>query len=202
MTTLASDHALQRPAHLNEPTRAKLTLDVYYGLVESGHLAQDERTELIDGEIYWMPLPGPDHAASDTGWLELLYELLPREQCLIRAGQAIRFDRLNETGPDIAVVRPRDDRYRSDHPTPADTLLLIENAHTSITYDTSTKLPLYARFGIADYWIHDLNQNALLVHRDPQGETYQNIQRLTAADTISPLAFPHVTIPLHDLLTP
>jgi Uma2 family endonuclease len=99
--------------------------------------------------------------------------------------------------PDLAVVpgRPRD--YR-EHPTTA--ALVVEVADASLAFDVNDKRLLYARAGISEYWVVDINGRRLLVYRDPQGGDYASLQTLSAADAIAPLAAPAATVRVTDLL--
>jgi Uma2 family endonuclease len=105
----------------------------------------------------------------------------------------------SEPRPDIALLRPRPDFYRSSHPTPADVFLIIEVADTSLAYDTQIKLPLYARHGIPEVWLADLSNRRLIVHRTPTAAGFQDVQTLTDLSAVTPLLLPGVTIDLSSL---
>jgi Uma2 family endonuclease len=100
-----------------------------------------------------------------------------------------------EPRPDFAVLRPKPDKYRSATPRPADVLLLVEVADSSLRYDRNVKLPLYARHGIPEAWIVDIGAGVVEVHRAPAGEAYTSTSRFGREATIVPESLPDVGIP-------
>jgi Uma2 family endonuclease len=102
--------------------------------------------------------------------------------------------------PDIVLLKPREDGYRSGrHPTPDEVLLLIEVADSSARIDRTVKAPLYARAGILEYWIVDLGGRYIEVFREPSGEEYRRIEELRAG-TVSPIAFPDLSFDVPEIL--
>jgi Uma2 family endonuclease len=98
------------------------------------------------------------------------------------------------------LLKPREDFYDSVMPTPADVLLLVEVADSSLEYDRDTKVPLYAGAGIFEYWLVNLVDDLILVYRDPTPSGYRSVQVLRSGDRIQPLAFPDITIAVSDVL--
>jgi Uma2 family endonuclease len=96
--------------------------------------------------------------------------------------------------PDFALLTPRADKYMTALPSAADVLLVIESAASSIKSDRHVKLPIYAAAGIPEYWIVDLNEKTLEIHREPVGEGYAQQQTLTGNDIANPLACPEVAL--------
>jgi Uma2 family endonuclease len=151
---------------------------------------------LINGVILEQGPMNPPHAitlglveesirtAFGAGWW-------PRQQSPLILGQD------TDPEPDFAVVpgRPRD---YTGHPTTA--ALVIEVSDSSLDFDTNDKRLLYARAGIREYWVLDINGRRLLVYRDPQGGDYANQQALGPADAISPLSAPAGVVRVADLL--
>ena len=121
-------------------------------------------------------------------------------QFIVREGKPIRLSNDTEPLPDIAVVRGANEDYELRHPNAGDAILLIEVADTTADYDTGEKVRMYARFGVNDYWVTLINRRELLVFRNPTLEGYESLVRLTEADAIAPLAAPHITISVCDLL--
>jgi hypothetical protein len=111
----------------------------------------------------------------------------------------VRLDAYNEPQPDVVLMRPRADDYRSGHPTADDVLLIVEVANSSLAFAQGTKLPLYARFAVPEVWIVDLAGGAVEVHRAPAGDAYRDAERLTAG-TLAPLGVPEVAIDVAALL--
>jgi Uma2 family endonuclease len=98
------------------------------------------------------------------------------------------------------LLRLRADLYETSHPGPADVLLVIEVADTSLPYDRQRKLPLYARASVPESWLLDIDGDALEVHRQPTDRGYRVIQRLGRGDVVAPEAFPDLKLRVADLL--
>src|SRR5581483_8823648 len=180
-------------------TRHRWTVDEYYRMAELGILEPDARVELLDGEVVDMPPIGPEHAASVDDLGDLLVGRI-NERAIVRRQNPIRLGTSSEPEPDIVVVQRRADRYRSGHPTARDVLLVIEVSDSTLATDREVKGPLYAQAGIAEYWIVNLVDGQVEVHRDPTPNGYQTTRVLRRGDTIQPLAFPEVTIVVADIL--
>jgi Uma2 family endonuclease len=114
----------------------------------------------------------------------------------------VRLGLHNEPEPDVTLLRFCDDFYEGKFPEPEDVLLLVEIADSSLGYDRNTKLPLYAKAGIQEYWIVDLIHREIAVYRDPSRGKYRSVQRLKHGDSIAPLAFPETTLAVATLLGP
>ncbi len=152
-------------------TRHRLTVADFYRMGEAGIFAPDARVELIEGEIIDMAPIGTRHGSAVKRMLALLTSTLgPRVIVAVR--DPLRLSDLSEPEPDLMLLKPRADFYADAHPTAADVLLLIEVADTSARYDREVKLPLYARHGVPEVWIVDLEARLLRLYRDPAGEAY------------------------------
>jgi Uma2 family endonuclease len=141
---------------------------------EAGILRDDERVELIEGEIVEMNPIGVRHAACVRGLTRLLGRQLG-DELLLDVQNPVRLDGGLEPQPDLAVIRVRD--YRDSLPGPEDVLLLIEVSDTTLAYDRNIKLPLYARFGIGEVWIVDLPGEAVERHTQPSEQGYRRMER-------------------------
>ena len=183
-----------------EPVRRLFTVDEYECMAEAGVLHEDEHVELIEGEIVRMAAIGARHAACVT---DLQNWFVPRllGRAIVRTQNPLRLAR-SEPEPDILIVRPRADSYRTAHPGPADVLLLIEVAQSSLGYDRDRKLPLYAAAGIPELWIADLDGERMLVHHEPQRRRYASVVTVARGGLLTPLAFPDLTLTLDDALGP
>ena len=144
---------------------------------------------------------GSSHA-SCADKLNQLLNLALGVSVIIRVQNPIHLSDDSEPQPDITVLRPQPDFYTDDHPTPGDVLLVVEVADTSMGYDREMKVPLYARNGIQEAWLVDLLGETVEVYRNPSREGYRQIQRLYSSDTVSPLAFPDVTMDVDGILAP
>jgi Uma2 family endonuclease len=187
---------LERPS---VPARRRLDVDAYYRMAEVGILTDPHRVELIDGEIIDMPAIGSPHAATTNRLARIFARALRDEVALVSVQSPLRLDAHNEPEPDLMILRPRADGYRERHPGAADVLLLIEVSESSLAYDRSVKLPLYAKFGIGEVWIVDLPGAAVEVYREPSEDAYASRERLTGGTLASPLA-PGVAIDVAGLL--
>lgn len=180
------------------PKRRRFTVDEYCAMADAGILCEDERIELLDGEILVMPPIGEPHEDGTTRLGgDLTYSLY--ERAWVRVQNSVRLDDYGLPEPDIAVVRLRDDYHRR-RPTPEDVLLLIEVADTSLEFDREVKLARYAAAGIPEVWIVNLRARQVEAHSDPVGGTYRSRRVVTAEGSISPLAFPDVALAVGDFL--
>jgi Uma2 family endonuclease len=179
--------------------RWRFTVDDYYRMGEVGILPHDARVELIDGDVVQMPPIGSHHNGSVIGLDELLRELLGRRVSISVQGP-LELRQYGTPQPDLLILRRRDDHYRSANPTAADALLVIEVSESTLAYDRDTKAPMYARAGIADYWIVNLMDSQILVYREPVDGVYRSVQALGHEDVVQPLAFPDVSIAVSEIL--
>jgi len=155
-----------------EPTRRKLDVVAYHQLAESGWIGPDERVELIDGEIIAMSPIGSRHGSATSRLVERLVRDTDPAEVMVTGSMALRVDAHNEPEPDVLVLRRREDDYAARHPGPADVLLLVEVADSSIAFDRARKAALYARAGIPEYWIVDLANRQLLRFTAPSADAF------------------------------
>jgi Uma2 family endonuclease len=137
------------------------------------------------------------HAETVTAIQDLLNAALGG-RARVRVQQPIRLDVHSEPQPDIVVATAKS--YRDAHPTPADVLLVVEVADSSLRYDQSRKLPAYARSGIGEAWLVDLATSRIEVHRDPVADRYTKVSSHHPGDVIEPEAFPGVRLTVADML--
>lgn len=147
-------------------TAKRFTIEQYHRLIDQETFSTEERTELIEGEITQMAGKGKPHAVCCSLLNRELLKLIGND-AIVRCQDPIMLSNYSEPEPDLAIARNREDNYLSNHPTPADILLVIEIADSSWEYDRQVKLSLYAKSGIADYWIFNLIENQLEVYRHP-----------------------------------
>ena len=171
------------------PTRRRFDVGAYYRMADTGILAPKDRVELIDGEIVEMAPIGSAHGGTTTHLATLVARAVADGVVQASVQGPLRLDVFNEPQPDLMLLRPRADFYRSRHPTAADVLLLVEVADSSLTFDRGPKLALYARHAVPEVWIVDLPSRAIEICRSPGLEGYTELRRLTAgmvAPTLSP----------------
>ncbi len=158
---------------------------------EAGILRNDERVELIEGEIVQMNPIGIRHAACVRALTRLLGRSLG-DDLLLDVQNPVRLDGGLEPQPDLAVVRTRD--YRESLPGPGDVLLVIEVSDTTLGYDRNVKLPIYGRAGIAESWIVDLANGAMERHNDPSEDGYRRMERVGLGRSLASEALPDLTL--------
>ena len=179
--------------------RHRLTVDEYYRMAEVGVLAPDARVELIDGEIIDMAPQKSRHAAVVNELMRRLVRSVG-DRALVTCQTPLRLSQRSEPEPDLMLLRPRADGYAQAHPNAADVLLLIEVADSSARYDREVKLPLYARHGVAEVWIVDLEAGVLRQQRSPAGESYAEATDTATPGTALLPGLPGIDIDLSGLL--
>jgi Uma2 family endonuclease len=178
------------------PARRRVDSESYYRMAEAGIFAQDERVELIEGDMIDMAPIGQGHEAVVNG-LNRALVLACGERAIVSTQNSIRFGQWSAPQPDFAVLRPRSDFYATgERAGPADVLLLVEVADTSLRFDRTVKLPLYARAGIAEFWLVDLPRRAIDVYRGPSGDGYAAMTTHVAGDAVALALAPEIVVRL------
>ena len=179
--------------------RHRLDVHAYDRMAEVGLLEPDARVELIEGEIVDMVPIGVGHGGATTGLTNIL-AVAAAGRALVTAGGPLRLSDDSEPQPDVMLVRPRADFYRTAHPVPADVLLVIEVSESSLRFDRTVKLPLCARHGIPEYWIANLVEGVVEVYRDPEGEVWRATTRAGRGEVVEPAPFPGLRVAVSDIL--
>ncbi len=175
------------------------TVDEFEKLGETGFFQESGRVELLNGEIFVMSPTGYRHNYAVQELTEFFSDrrrrrYITRPQCTVILNDG------SDVLPDLALLRPVAHRYRRQHPVAEDVLLLVEVADSSLGYDRHDKLPVYAAEGIAEVWIVNLRAEQLEVYREPAGVDYAVKTIHAAGETIAPLAFPDLLLPVADVL--
>jgi len=178
--------------------RRRLSVEEFHRIGAAGILVEDDRIELIDGDMIEMAPIGTMHLAK-VNRLSRMLSLAVRQEAIVSTQNPIALPPQNEPQPDIALLMARVDDYEKSLPTAADVLLIIEVADTTLAYDRDIKIPVYAQHGISEVWLFDLQSGSLLVHRDPDPKGYQRILTPTKNETVSPLLLPSVKIDLAEV---
>lgn len=195
MTTSAVD-----PLVCTQPKRRLFTVDEYYAMADAGILTQEERVELIDGEIIVMAPIGDEHAASvDTGNY-LFAPLVIAERATIRVQAHLRLATRNQPEPDLMLLKWRDDFYRHQAPRADDVLLLVEVSDSSLSYDRTVKLNLYARFNIPEVWIANIPTRVIEVYTDPIDGEYATSRIYRPGESVTPTAFNDMQLPVSRII--
>jgi len=177
--------------------RRRFTLDEYHRMGETGILGLHDRVELIEGEIIEMSPIGSRHAATVTR-IQHLFSRRLGERALVWVQNPLRLTQhQSEPVPDVMLLAPRADFYAGGLPEPRDVRLLVEVADSSLPYDRRTKFPLYARSGVTEAWLIDLDAGRLEIHR---GVGYRDVRIPRIDETFSPGAFVDLPLTVRDLL--
>jgi Uma2 family endonuclease len=169
-------------------------------MAEVGILSPVERVELIRGEILVMSSIGPRHGTAVDRATRAFVRLVG-DAAIVRTQGTVVLDRFAAPQPDLGLLRPKHDEYVDRNPDAADILLLIEVADSSLEYDTTVKLGLYAILGIPEYWVADLQNNRVLIYSEPDRDTYRTRREVRRGEPIAPQFLADCRIPA-DLLLP
>lgn len=180
-------------------TRWKFTVEQYHRMGEAGILTDDDRVELIDGDILAMSPIGSPHAGVNKRLIALLVATFGN-RALVAAGDPIRLDDRSEPQPDFSLLRPRDDFYSAAHPTPADVHVVIEVMDSSASFDRGTKLAKYARAKLPEVWLVDIAGGRIEVYRRPGGEAYDEKRTYARGESVAPEAFPDAALAVDAVL--
>ena len=175
------------------PQRHRITVHDYHRLAEIGVLAPDARVELIEGQIIDMAPIGNDHQ-SVVDQLNRALVMAVGDRAIVRTQGSIRLSEWSEPEPDVVLLKPRPDFYRSEFALGTDTLLVIEVSDTTLRYDRDIKVPLYARHGVPEVWVVDVNGNALLVYGDLHDGKYERHVALARPATMPVTQLPGIAL--------
>lgn len=191
------------PVRNEEPTRKRWTREEYYRLDEQGWF-QNQRVELIDGEIIQLSPPSPQHSFSSDEIRDILQTIFGGAYW-VRLQLPLAYGDYSEPQPDVSVVRGSRRDYQSAHPTTA--VLVVEVSRTSLDYDQKTKAQVYAAMEIPEYWILDLAHRQLIVHRQPvqdksssTGSRYDSVVVLRDVESVASLEKPATSLPISAML--
>jgi Uma2 family endonuclease len=180
--------------------RTRISIDRYQKMVAAGVLTQRDRIELIDGEMVNMAPIGPKHAAI-TARLNKQFVLNVGDDAIISPRGPVNLGEFSEPQPDVMLLRPREDFYAGKIPEAADVLLIIEVSDSTLAFDQSTKRALYARHGVVEYWIVDVEGKRIQVHREPTANGYSRTLEFTVTGSVSPQTLPAVQLMVQTLFT-
>jgi Uma2 family endonuclease len=176
------------------PQRHRITVAEYHQMGEAGIFDEDDRIELLDGELFDMAPIGTLHANTVSRLIHLLYAA--KDQAILWVQNPILLSD-SEPEPDIALLKLGN--YWDRLPTAEDVLLLIEVADSTLHYDREKKIPLYARCGIVECWLVDVKAKRVEIYREPSPEGYRTVLIRGERDCMAPLALPDVVIALAEI---
>lgn len=174
-------------------------MDEFYQMARAGIFTEHDRVELIEGEIVEITPIGSRHGACVDRTAYLFFQKLGGK-AIVRVQGVVRLGKHSESQPDIALLKHREDFYSETQPGPHDLLLIVEMADTSQEYDRGIKVPLYARHGIPEVWVIDLQSETVRTYRTPAGENYQEIRRFGRGETISCFFLPELQLAVDEVL--
>ena len=179
--------------------RYSFTTDVYHQMIQRGILTRNDKIELLEGDLIKMSAVGPRHAACVERLSEILQHEFGRTTSL-RHQNPVELSNISEPEPDITILRRRDDFYTNAHPTPDDVLLLIEISESTLAKDRGAKLSAYAKAGIVEYWIVNLQEDLIEVYTNPTGSSYDTARIVHRDEKISPLLLPSAVLEADEVL--
>lgn len=179
--------------------RRLFTVDDYERMCETGILREDDKVELIGGEITQMAAVGRRHASCVDVANDLLTEQRKRRY-IVRVQSPIYLHDFSAPEPDIALLIWRKDFYRHQAPKAADVLLVIEVSDSSLEYDRRTKLPDYARSGIKEFWIVNLVEERIEIYTQPVGNRYEKVVYVEQGEALASVTIPDLTLDADALL--
>jgi Uma2 family endonuclease len=177
----------------------RFSVEQYYKMGEVGIFHEDDPVELLNGTIVVAPAFSVRHIKASRRLQNVAFHKYGNG-CLLDVRNPLMIDGYSVLQPDLALLRRDLDESRL--PVPGEVLLLVEIADQSLPYDLCDKRVAYARSGIVEYWLLDLPQNQMHIFRDPGADGYRSERIVSANESIAPLAFPDVPIPLNELFSP
>ena len=182
-----------------EISRRLFSVYDYHKMVDAGILCEDDRVELIRGEVVAMSPIGPRHNAAVLRALNKLLSIVGNH-AIVGSQGSIRLDEYDEPQPDIYLLRPKEDFYASGHAGAPDIFLIVEMADSSLGYDRSTKMELYAETAVPEYWVADIQNECVIAHSNPAPKGYRTVQTWKRGTAITPRLLPECPIPVDVLL--
>ncbi len=176
-----------------------IDVDEYYRLAQIGVLSEDDRVELIEGEIIPMTPIGNRHASCVMRLIELIMTKLERK-VIINPQNPLRLNRYNEPQPDITILKRDPNFYENKTPDAGDTHIVIEIADSSIQHDRKTKRALYAKRGIPEYWLVNLTNNTIEVYTQPEQNTYKTQITYHRGDNIQSTIWPDLILDVDEII--
>ena len=174
--------------------RRLFSVSDFYKMLDVGIFTEDDRVELLDGEIITMSPIDAKHAAIVDRLVRVLIQYLD-DRAIVRSQNPVQLNDYSEPLPDIAILKWDDDFYTDHHPLPADTLLMIEVANTSLAYDRKKKLPRYARAGIPEVWIVNIEKQVVEQYSSPTEDEYILRRNVKYGEIVKSKSVPKLELP-------
>lgn len=166
--------------------RRILTVADYHKMIEAKILGDNDRVELIYGQLINMSAVSSSHSGRVNRISSYFIRNLSPEKYVICVQNPITLTNENsEPEPDVAIARYREDFYTESHPVPADIHLLIEVSNTTLNYDRKVKTKLYAEANIAEYWIVNTDKGEIEIYREPTNGQYISVKKYKKGEKLS-----------------
>lgn len=210
MATQSSAVTPQSPPRLSERQRLfemqrfyemrhRFTTQKYHQMIDAGVFTEDDRLELLEGEVVAISPINPRHSGT-VNRTARLFNVLFGDRAIVGVQNPIQLSEYSEPQPDVTLLAPHPDFYAQGHPQPADILLVVEVADASLAYDREVKGRLYAQAGIGEYWLVNLEEGWVEIYRDPSERGYRLARRALPGETIHLLAFPDTAVEVDEIL--
>lgn len=193
---LTTNPSMVRPVRLAPPHR--FSREDYHAIAKAGILGEDDRVELIAGEIITQMPIGTAHAAAVKRFNKI-FTNLAQNRCIVSVQDPLALDPYSEPQSDLALLRLRSDYYANEHPHLEDVLLIVEVADTSLAFDREEKIPLYAAAGIPEVWLVELTDKSLSVFRHPMHGSYTEVTRHRSGEILAISGLPGASLAISDL---
>ena len=192
------ENTISRPFSTNGVKPRLITVAEYDRMIEAGIYTENDRIELLNGEIIELMPKGPKHVYFNEKIADILREKLGKTAD-VRSQNPIILDDFSEPEPDIVLAIPPRENYLETHPTSSDILLIMEISDTTLTYDREAKAKAYSRNGIQQYIVLNVQDNSLEDYRNPAADGYQSKQTYRNSDKFNLTAFPDIEINVDEL---
>jgi len=178
----------------------QITVKEYDAMIENGVFDENDQVELLNGAIVEKMPKGTKHSAATDRLVRVFYRQFG-ETVFIRNQNPVWLDEFSEPEPDIVLTIPRTDEYENSHPTPAEIYLILEVSDSTLSYDRKTKGEAYARAGIQQYLVLNVQDKTIEDYREPGADGFQTKQTYRLGQDFNLVAFPDVRIYVSDFLT-
>ena len=195
----ATNGTISAPPDAMRPTPYRFNVDEYMKMAEIGIFVEGERVELMDGEIIEMAPIGMQHEANVDDGTRILVRAVG-DRAIVRVQGSLTMDDGRRPQPDFMILKLREGGYRDRVAGPADVLLIIEVADSSLYRDRGAKLTRYAEAGIPEVWIENIPDRVIEAHRNPVNGEYTESRTYRPGETINPIAFPDVPLSASQIL--
>jgi len=177
----------------------QITVQEYDQMIESGVFDENDRVELLNGAIVEKIPKGKKHSAA-TDRIAKFLDRRFNEYFFVRNQNPIWLSEFSEPEPDIVLAVLREDEFESSHPTPDEIYLILEVSDSTLNYDRNAKGEAYARAGIRQYLVLNVQEKTLEDYREPGADGYGSKQTYRAGQTFNLVAFPDISLNVSDFL--